>query len=226
MAWTPLPEVVEFTVETPQPKEFVLDPAKTALVIVDMENHFCKKGNERSFNVIEGNERLLAKAREAGAKVIFVQSVRQLESPNHTVYKRGRYLLIGTWNTEIVEELTPLPGEPVVQKWSHDVWAWHGLESVLEKEGIVAEDFTILVTGVSAAQCANAAALGFSNRHYDVLIPMDATAASIEMEARTYHHYMGGAYNHNIDFTLSTMVSFQPVEASKEAIPAGATASV
>ena len=40
---------------------------------------------------------------------------------------------------------------------------------------------------MSAAVCAHAAALGFSNRHYMTLIPMDCTAASdVEEEARTY----------------------------------------
>ncbi len=156
--------------------------------------------------------------------MIFVQSVRQLESPNHTVYKRGRNLLIGTWNTEIVEEIAPLPTEHVVQKWSHDVWAWYGLEAVLEKEGITNDEWTILVTGVSAAQCANAAALGFANRHYKTLIPLDTTAASIEAEARTYDHYMGGAYNYCIDFTTSTMVSFAPSSEMAEAAAAGMAA--
>lgn len=225
MAWTPLPPVVEMTVETPQPKEVVLDPKKTALVIVDMENHFCKRDLEgRSYAVIDGNAKLLEKYRAAGAPVIFVQSVRQLESPNHTVFKRGKNLLIGTWNTEIVEELTPLPGEHVVQKWSHDIWAWWGLEDVLEKEGIAADEYTILVTGVSAAQCANAAALGFANRHYDVLIPLDATAASVEAEARTYAHYMGGGYNYNMGFTTSAMVTLSPKAA--EPVPPEMIAAV
>jgi ureidoacrylate peracid hydrolase len=207
------------TVDTPQPKEVQLDPKKTALVIVDMENFFCKRDLEgRSHAVIDGNVTLLEKARESGAKVIYVQSVRQFESPNHTVFKRGRNLLIGSWNTEIVEEIAPAPGENVVQKWSHDVWAWYGIEDVLEKEGITEDEYTVLVTGVSAAQCANAAALGFANRHYDVLIPLDTTAASVEAEARTYAHYMSAGYDYNIGFTTSQMVSFVPQEA--EPVPA------
>ena len=214
MAWEPLPPVVEITVDTPQPKEVVLDPKKSALVIVDMENYFCKRDLEgRSNAVIDGNVTLLEKARAAGTPVIFVQSVRQMESPNHTVYKRGKNLLIGTWNTQIVDELTPQPGEHVVQKWSHDVWAWWGMEDVLEKEGITNDKYTVLVTGVSAAQCANAAALGFANRHYDVVIPLDTTAASVEAEARTYAHYMGGGYDYCFGFTTSAMVSFAPEEA-------------
>jgi bifunctional isochorismate lyase/aryl carrier protein len=225
MAWQPLPEVVETTVETPEPKAFTLDPAKTVVVVVDMENYFCKLGNQRSYDVIEGNVTLLAKAREAGAKVIYVWSVRQLESPNHTVYKRGKNLLIGSWNTQIVEEIAPQPGETVIPKWSHDVWAWYGLEAELEREGIVAGEWTVLVTGVSAAGCANACALGFANRHYDVLIPLDATAASIEAEARTYNHYLR-SYKSEIDYTLSTMVTFESPVAAEETKELAAAAAV
>jgi ureidoacrylate peracid hydrolase len=209
MAWTPLPEVVETLVETPQPKEFVLDPAKTAICIVDMQNYFCMHGNQRAFDVIEGNKRLLEKARAAGAKVLYVQSVRWPESPNWTVYHRKLTLLPGTKDVEVVADIAPMPGENVIQKWSHDVWAWYGMEAVLEKEGIVAGEWTVLVTGVSAASCAEAAAFGFANRLYRTLIPLDCTAAGIEQETRTFSHYQSRGYNHIMDFTLSTMVSFE-----------------
>jgi len=209
MAWQPLPDVVEVTLKTPEPKAFILDPQKTAVVVVDMENYFIKNGNERCYDVIEGNERLLEMARASGAKVIHVHSVRHPESPNQTLFKRHLNLLIGTWNTGIVDELTPKAGDVVVDKWSHDVWAWWGMEAALEREGIIAGEWTILVTGVGACTCAHAAAIGFSNRHYKTLIPLDATASSIEREAITYHQYMGGGYNHNMDFTLSTMVTFE-----------------
>lgn len=220
MPWNPLPEVVEITVDTPKPKAFTLDPKKTAVVVVDMQNNFCKKGNERSFNVIEGNARLLKKARDAGATVIYVQSVRMPESPEHTVYGLPLHLIVDTWDVEIVEEIAPRPGEPVVQKWSHDVWSWPGMEELLEEKGVIAGEWTVLVTGVSAATCAHAAALGFSNRHYMTLIPLDCTAASIEQEARTYAQYMGGGYTHNVDFTVSSMVEFAPVGVTAEPVAA------
>lgn len=224
MVWTLLPETVTVTFTTPKPKEFTLDPAKSALVIVDMENYFCKRGNQRSFDVIEGNVRLLAKAREAGAKVIFIQSVRKPDALEVTVFGRKPMLLDGTEDVEIVEEIAPLPGEPVVQKWSHDPFARTSLEAVLEREGIIAGETTVLVTGVSAAVCAHACALGFSNRHYMTLIPLDCTAASIEDEARTYHQYQSGGYNFDMDFTLSTMVTFAPVATAAAREPVAATA--
>lgn len=224
MTWTPLPDEVTVTFTTPKPKPFTLDPKKTALVIVDMENYFCKRGNERSFDVIEGNVRLLAKARAAGAEVIFIQSVRTPEALEVTVFGRKPMLLEGTEDVEIVSEIAPLPSETVVQKWSHDPFARTALEDVLAAKGIVAGEWTVLVTGVSAAVCAHACALGFSNRHYMTLIPLDCTAASIEDEARTYGQYQTGAYNFDMDFTLSSLVEFAPVSAAVEREPVAALA--
>lgn len=210
MAWTPLPETVTVTYTTPTPKPFTLDPKKTAVVVVDMENYFCKRpGVGRMGEVIEGNVRLLAKAREAGATVIFIQSVRTPDALEVTVFGREPMLLEGTPDVEIVSEIAPLPGEPVVKKYNHDPFARTELEDVLTREGIVAGEWTVLVTGVSAAVCANACAMGFSNRHYMTLIPMDCTAAgTFEDEARTYALYQGRAYNFDMDFTLSTLVTF------------------
>lgn len=226
MAWTPLPETVTVTYTTPVPREFALDPKKTAVVVVDMENYFCKRpGAGRMAEVIEGNVRLLAKAREAGAKVIFIQSVRTPDALEVTVFGRKPMLLEGTPDVEIVAEIAPLPGEPVVKKYNHDPFARTELEDVLAREGIIAGEWTVLVTGVSAAVCANACAMGFSNRHYMTLIPMDCTAAgTFEDEARTYALYQGPAYNFDMDFTLSTMVSFVPAAAMAQAEPVAALA--
>lgn len=226
MAWTPLPETVTVTYTTPVPREFALDPKKTAVVVVDMENYFCKRpGAGRMAEVIEGNVRLLAKAREAGAKVIFIQSVRTPDALEATVFGREPMLLEGTPDVEIVAEIAPLPGEPVVKKYNHDPFARTELEDVLAREGIIAGEWTVLVTGVSAAVCANACAMGFSNRHYMTLIPMDCTAAgTFEDEARTYALYQGPAYNFDMDFTLSTMVSFVPAAATAQAEPVAALA--
>lgn len=226
MAWTPLPETVTVTYTTPVPREFALDPKKTAVVVVDMENYFCKRpGAGRMAEVIEGNVRLLAKAREAGAKVIFIQSVRTPDALEVTVFGRKPMLLEGTPDVEIVAEIAPLPGEPVVKKYNHDPFARTELEDVLAREGIIAGEWTVLVTGVSAAVCANACAMGFSNRHYMTLIPMDCTAAgTFEDEARTYALYQGPAYNFDMDFTLSTMISFVPAAATAQAEPVAALA--
>lgn len=211
MAWKPLPATVEIELETPKPREFTLDPKTAAVIVVDMQNVSKKNPNGRAVDAIEGNARLLAKAREAGAKVVYIKSIRHVESPEHTTFRRPVHRIVGTWDVEIMDEIAPLPGETVIEKWSHDVFAWYGLlEDWLEKEGVVAGESTVVVTGVSAAQCAQAASLGFSNRHYHTLVAMDCQAANIESEARTYAQYQHPGYSYNMDFTLSTMVNFAP----------------
>lgn len=226
MAWTPLPETLEVVIENPEPKDFVFDPAQTALIVVDMQYSIINPENfkdgrnsrlislQRHQDCIAGIEVLLAKARTAGAKVLYVESLRLPESPDHTVFKGDLHLQMGTRDVEIIEEIAPLAGEPVISKWSNDVWAWWGIEAALKREGITPGEWTVLVTGISAAACAEAAALGFANRLYRTIIPLDATAASVEMESRIFALYQEPEYANRMDFTLSSMVHFAAPDAA------------
>lgn len=208
MAWSLPPETVTLTIKMPQPQPFKLDPAKTALVVVDMQE--LGRSSQRTLDVIPGNVTLLKKFREAGAPVIFIQSVRTPEALEVTRFGKTLWRPEGTPEVEIMSELTPLPDEPVVRKYNHDPFVNSRLDPLLKEMGIVPQDWTVLVPGVSAAACAHACAMGFSNRHYMTLIPMDATAAgSWEDEARVYDQYMGPGYAYNMDFTTSDLVTFE-----------------
>jgi nicotinamidase-related amidase len=223
MAWTPPPASASIKVVSPTPKAMTLDPKKTLLCVVDMENTFCTPGfshySKRAEDSIEGCANLLAKFRAAGAPIVFIQSIRKPDSIEFTLYGHAPMLLEGTPDPKIVTPLTPMPGEYVVQKWTHDPWARTKLDETIDEIGCVPGEWTILVAGVSAAGCAHCGALGFANRLYWTVIPMDATAASTaEDELRAYRKYMGGAYNYLMDFTTSDLVSFAPaaVEPEKE----------
>jgi ureidoacrylate peracid hydrolase len=224
MPWEPLPKTVTLTFTTPKPEAFMLDPAKTALVIVDMQNRFCKGTSKRCTDAIEGNVRLLTKAREAGVKVIFIQSVRSLDALEVIAFGKEPFLVEGTPEVEIVSEIAPLPTEIVIQKRSHDPFARTQLDETLKREGILPTETTVIVTGVSAAVCAHAASLGFSNRHYMTLVPMDCQAAqTVEDEARIYDQYQQKGYAYDMAFTLSTLIEFAPVFVESAEL-AGATA--
>lgn len=214
MTWTAPPARVVLDIEMPQPRPFELDPATTLVLVVDMENFFVhntERFSSRMTDTIEGNKRLIEKARAAGAAVVYIQSVRKPEALEVTRFGCNPILAEGSDGVEIAPEIAPLPGEPVVQKWSHDPWAGTTLEQVFADLGADPQSWTVLVTGVSAAVCAHAAALGCSNRHYMTLIPMDCTAAgSVEEEARVYAQYMSGGYEFNMAFTHSELVEFVP----------------
>lgn len=230
MTWKPLPETVTVTYEMPKPKPFALDPAKTLLMVVDVQNSTCTPGfpnyGERYASCVEGNIKLLEKARAAGAKVMYIQSVRKTEDPEVMRFGIEPHLLEGSAEAAIVDAIAPQPGEEVIEKWCHDPWARTSLEDVLASHGIVNTEYTVLVTGVSASVCAHACALGFANRHFLTLIPLDATAAGdLEQEARVYAQYAGVGYDYCMDFTTSDLVTFAtPVPAKPELALAGATA--
>ena len=228
-AWVAPPERVVFEFKMPKPQPFRLDPSTTALVIVDMQNCFIHSDRfpyaarsprgkplsgdnmARLASPLEPNVKLLGKAREAGIPVIFIQSVRKDDNIEVTRFGKRPYLLEGTPDVMIVPELAPLPGESVVKKWGHDPWARTELEAVLRERNIVPDNWTVVVTGISAATCHQACVLGFSNRHYMAIIPMDCTAGpTLEDEARTFAGFANMSYNHNVAFSLADRISFEP----------------
>jgi nicotinamidase-related amidase len=208
MAWTLLPDKVSLTLPTPKPHPFILRPDKTALVIVDMQKYIYDKPDSRAYAAIEGNVRLLKMAREAGVQVIFTQNVRQADSYEFTTFGREPYMLEGSRETEIIDELAPLADEPVIKKYTHDPFARTELNQLLLDKHIWPTDTTVIVTGVSALVSAYSASVGFKCRHYLTLIPMDCQAAdSVEDEARAYLKYIN---TNTYGFTLSTMIEFSP----------------
>ena len=101
---------------------------KTALVVVDMQNSYCRSGGrmeklgfpyERLAAAEPGCKRMVAAARQAGVPVIYTQYVYQSD------FKDGGFIVneimpglkdvglceLGTWDAEIIESLTPTPGE-------------------------------------------------------------------------------------------------------------------
>src|SRR4051812_2698394 len=100
---TPRPTVT-LELLLPQPQPITVDPAKTALMIIDMENAFAKPegvtyGSPRRGAVIGPIQALLGRCREAGLPVIYVQSIRYPDSPEFTVFGKPPFILSGTWGS-------------------------------------------------------------------------------------------------------------------------------
>ena len=201
-------------VSLPALETVVVDPADSALVIVDMENEFLKPGGrhymagraERAIGNLQG---LLARAREAGVPRIFIQSLRAPTSGEFTVFGQPHHLLQDTWAVEIVEELAPLPGETIVTKRSNDVWNHTALEATVAALGLRPGRSRILVTGCATNVCVDCAVVGFSVRGFDVAVPVDCTAsASEEAELIGYRHYFGRGFE-NVTPTQSDLIAMR-----------------
>lgn len=185
----------------PEARAYTLDPKDSALVVVDMENEFLKKEGkrylgERGDKIIPYVAALIKKFREAGSKIIYVQSVRKPDALEFTVFKKDPILLENTWAVEIVDELAPLPGEPIVQKSSHDCFNNTNMEEVIESLGLVSARSQIVVTGVATNVCVDCAFTGFRVRDFRVYLPKDCTASNTyEAEVAAYQHLIGRQYN-------------------------------
>ena len=143
---------------TPEPLGIDLD--RTTVVCVDMQNAFVREGGmfdlagwptEGARANIEPTKRIIEAARAGGVSVVYVtmsfdpdlMNAGGPESPNYhkeigMILLRERpdvadkAIIHGTWGEQIIEELTPLPSEPVVRKQRYSGFAGTNLDLVLK----------------------------------------------------------------------------------------------
>jgi nicotinamidase-related amidase len=206
------PQEITITMPVPQARPVSLAPARTALVIVDMQNDHCKPNGPKEYvprreAVIGPIRRLLERFRASGAPVLYVQSLRDADDPEFAVFGTRPYVLRGTPGAQIVDELTPRPSEPVIEKSSHDPFNGTDLERLLAERGIVPIEWSVIVVGLGLANCVGCAIAGFSVRNYWVAVPMDCTASRAwEDDVVHYQRWMGSAWSHNVTLTRSDLI--------------------
>jgi nicotinamidase-related amidase len=164
-------EVPEYEVH----EEVRVDPARTALIVVDMQNDFVKEGGSLVVPDAEGTipaiRRLLDLARESGMKVVFTQDTHTDGDPEWEIW--GEHVREGSWGWRIVEELQPREDELVIRKVRYDAFYGTHLDHFLRLWGVD----TLIVCGTVANICVHYTAASAALRWYDVVIPKDATSA-------------------------------------------------
>jgi nicotinamidase-related amidase len=152
-----------------------VDPARTALIVVDMQNDFvAEQGSLRvpdaagSVPVIAG---LLARAREAGMRVVFTQDTHREGDPEWQIWPVHAHQ--GSWGWEIVDELAPLEDETIIPKLRYDAFYDTPLDHLLRLWGVT----TLVICGTVANICVHYTAASAALRWYDVVIPRDGVSA-------------------------------------------------
>jgi len=160
-----------------KPEEIEVDLAKSAIVIVDMQNAFASKGGTLDLagadlseapRVVRTIRRVLDAARAASTTVAYLQvgykpdlsDAGGTRSPNY--YKetamhlmctrpelKGKLLTEGSWDFALVDELAPLPGEIVITKTRYSGFAGTTLDSQLRVRGIQ----YLFFAGIAANVC-------------------------------------------------------------------------
>ncbi len=175
----------------------VLDPRRTAVVVVDMQNDFVKP--EGKLYVASAQQavgpiaRLLARAREAGVPIIYTQDLHGEDDPEYRIW--GEHVKAGTWGAEIVEELAPQPGDEVVQKPRYDAFYASRMEDVLRSRPQID---TLVITGTVTNICVLHTAGSAALRWYKVVVPKDAVAALSEFDQEAALHQIDFLYKGTI----------------------------
>jgi ureidoacrylate peracid hydrolase len=96
----------------------------------------------------------------------------------------SRILVRDTWNTEILDELTPEPGDQIVSKTRYSAFFGTELHDVLQALGTT----HLLVTGCTTSICVESTIRDAMFRDYSCIVLEDCTAEPIGADlARTNH---------------------------------------
>jgi nicotinamidase-related amidase len=180
-----------------EPYRFDLDPARTALLIIDMQRDFLEPGGfgeilgndvSQLRRAIEPNRRLLEAWRAAG---LFAIHTREGHRPDLADLPRakkhrgrsslsigdrgpmGRILVRGEPGHDIIAELSPRAGEPVIDKPGKGAFFATDLHAILENRGIR----QLVVTGVTTEVCVNTTVREANDRGFDCLVLEDCVAS-------------------------------------------------
>jgi nicotinamidase-related amidase len=180
-----------------EPYPFALDPARAALLVIDMQRDFLEPdgfgsalGNDVALlrRTIEPIRRLLAAARAAGLLVIHTREGHRPDLADLPPAKKargrlavgigdrgpnGRILVRGEPGHDIIPELAPMDGEPVVDKPGKGAFHATDLEAILRNRGIA----QLLVCGVTTEVCVHTSVREANDRGYDCLVLADCVGS-------------------------------------------------
>ena len=180
-----------------QPFDFVFEPARTALVMIDMQRDFVERGGfgESLGNDVSHLERVVAPARAlldwARGRGLTIVHTRECHRPDLSdcppakrlrgspslrigdVGPMGRILIDGEPGADFVPQLAPLAGEIEIVKPGKGAFYGTRLQSVLEAGGIT----HLIFGGVTTEVCVQTTMREANDRGYECLLIEEATGS-------------------------------------------------
>jgi nicotinamidase-related amidase len=179
------------------PGPFLFDPARAALLVIDMQRDFVEPGGfgETLGNdvsqlraVIPPLQAALAATRDAGMTVIHTREGHLPDLSDCPPAKltrgepalrigdpgpKGRILIRGEYGHDIIDELAPADGELVIDKPGKGSFYATGLDDTLRSRGIT----SLIVTGVTTEVCVHTTVREANDRGYECLVLADCVGS-------------------------------------------------
>ncbi|KAK2762606.1 hypothetical protein FQN54_000779 [Arachnomyces sp. PD_36] len=183
------------------PHDATMTPFTTALVIIDMQRDFCAPGGYMEYqgydisaaqSLIPKLQRLLHAFRTGGFPVYHTreghrpdlstlssrENFRSHNNPSGLGIGShgplGRLLIRGEPGHDIVQELYPIPGEPVIDKPGRSAFAHTDFELLLRNKGIK----NLVFAGVTTDVCISTTMREANDRGFDCVLLDDGTMAA------------------------------------------------
>lgn len=179
-----------------EPFALDFDPASTALVMIDFQRDFMLPkgfgellGNDVSLlrTTIEPTQAVLAAARSLGMLVVHTREGHRPDLTDCPAAKltrggqtfigtqgpMGRILVRGEEGHDIIPELYPVAGEPIIDKPGKGAFFATDLDLVLRDRGIK----TLVVCGVTTEVCVNTTVREANDRGYECVVLEDCVGS-------------------------------------------------
>ena len=154
-------EIPEYEVHV----EVRVDPTRTALVVVDMQNDFVPQGGSLLVPDAEATipaiNRLLQFARRHDIRVVYSQDSHRDGDPEWRIWPE--HAREGTWGWQIVDELAPAQHDVVLRKLRYDAFYGTPLDHLLRLWGVD----TVVICGTVANKGVHYTAASAALRWYE-----------------------------------------------------------